>query len=776
MKFYSIPENLAAELDEFENDLNNFLAGQSDPVTFKAIRVSHGVYQERNDRACMLRIRCAAGGITPGQLKRVAELSDKYGSGKIHFTTRQEMQIHSLELTDVVEVLRELHKLGLSGRGGGGNTVRNILSPADSGIAVDEVFDVEPYTIELTNRMIAEPDSWNLPRKFKIVFCNRNDSSAFPEATCLGFAAARQQGIDGFKIYAAGGLGAKPMVGKMLLDFVPAVKAYQVTRALKTMYDKYGNRRNRHINRLKFLWQKLGREEFVRLFQQEYDLIKDNDNLDLKISPIINTGKQVDLQAARVNGFSFEQWRGRYVRPQKQKDLVSVVIPLKLGELQAEDAILLGDFLKQFGDNTLRCSREQNILLRNIPAAYLGNVYRIIRDIDSLAEAPAVAGNMISCNGAEACKPGICKSGGLASELHKTFIKNDIPVEAVADFRINISGCPNSCGMHQLADLGFAGKVGRKNGKPYPAYRVFAGFQADAEEKTEYGRSLGDIGARYIPDFVRGVFKEYIPKKEQYKNFASYLAEEGDEHIAKLLDKYGDIPDYEDQIEFYYDFGSSEPFSLKDIGKEECSAGMFDLISVDVKLLRKARTTLSAIEEQKKQEFLYFILFAASRMLLVTRGLAARDDQEVFELFRNNFIRTGLVARGFEELVLLGKDGPSAQLIKQKDEVLHLADTVLDLYDSLDDSLRFQVEREQGPVTAVTDTVIHEDLRGVACPMNFVKTKLLLARLQPGSRLSVLLDDGQPIENVPRSVELEGHIVLEKSKSDDYWSVLIQKQ
>jgi len=146
MKFYRIPENLTAELDEFENDLNNFLAGQSDPVTFKAIRVSHGVYQERNDRACMLRIRCAAGGITPGQLKRVAELSDQYGNGKIHFTTRQEVQIHSLELTDVVEVLRELHRVGLSGRGGGGNTVRNILSPADSGIAVDEIFRF-PYTL-----------------------------------------------------------------------------------------------------------------------------------------------------------------------------------------------------------------------------------------------------------------------------------------------------------------------------------------------------------------------------------------------------------------------------------------------------------------------------------------------------------------------------------------------------------------------------------------------------------------------------------------------------
>jgi sulfite reductase (ferredoxin) len=184
---------------------------------------------------------------------------------------------------------------------------------------------------------------------------------------------------------------------------------------------------------------------------------------------------------------------------------------------------------------------------------------------------------------------------------------------------------------------------------------------------------------------------------------------------------------------------------------------------------------ISAIEEQKKQEFLYFILFAASRMLLVTRGLAARDDQEVFELFRNNFIRTGLVARGFEELVLLGKDGPSAQLIKQKDEVLHLADTVLNLYDSLDDSLRFQVEREQDPITAVADTVIHEDLRGVACPMNFVKTKLLLAKMQPGSRLSILLDDGQPIKNVPYSVAREGHKIIEKSSQGNCWSVLIEK-
>ena len=173
MKFYNIPDTIHAEHDQFERDLNDYASGVINPIKFKAIRVAHGVYEQRQEHTYMIRIRCAAGGITPAQLRGVAELGQKYGSGEVHFTTRQEVQIHNVLVQDVMPVCRGLLTVDLSSRGGGGNTIRNILTSPDSGVSATDVFDVDPYAIALTSRMIAEPDSWNLPRKFKIAFSRK---------------------------------------------------------------------------------------------------------------------------------------------------------------------------------------------------------------------------------------------------------------------------------------------------------------------------------------------------------------------------------------------------------------------------------------------------------------------------------------------------------------------------------------------------------------------------------------------------------------------------
>ena len=274
MRFYDIPDTLTAEEDQFEIDLLDYASGRIEPVRFKAIRVAHGVYEQRQEHTYMIRIRCAAGGITPTQLRHVARLGQKYGSGEVHFTTRQEVQVHNILVQDVIKVIRGLREVGLSSKGGGGNTIRNILTPATSGIDPGDVFDVDPYAVALTSRMIVEGDSWNLPRKFKINISSGPKDTTHTQATCLGFVATIKDGKKGFSVYCAGGMGAKPMVGHLLMDFVPDTKIYQVTKALKVMFDKHGNRRSKYSSRLKFLWKKLDREQFVSYFREEYDAIK----------------------------------------------------------------------------------------------------------------------------------------------------------------------------------------------------------------------------------------------------------------------------------------------------------------------------------------------------------------------------------------------------------------------------------------------------------------------------------------------------------------------
>ncbi len=216
--FYDIPATLSDEINELEAFVRRYLEGNTDAEVLKVRRVPFGCYEQRENGTYMLRIRCPGGALTPRQLRTIAVLSKTHGRNSIHITTRQEFQIHNLKLMDVVPIVRELLSVGLATRGGGGNTVRNIIVSPDAGISADEVFDPGPYVFALTSRLIAEPNSWTLPRKFKIAFSNSDSDSAYAQFNDLGFIASLKQGEPGFRVYVAGGMGARPEVGHALHD------------------------------------------------------------------------------------------------------------------------------------------------------------------------------------------------------------------------------------------------------------------------------------------------------------------------------------------------------------------------------------------------------------------------------------------------------------------------------------------------------------------------------------------------------------------------------
>ena len=222
----------------------------------------------------MVRIRCAGSVITPEQLKKVAEISNIHGASYIHLTTRQEVQFHYVLLDSLVPVIRELKTVGLSPRGGGGNTVRNIMAQEDAGIAEDEAFDVSPYAIALTSRFVAEPDSWNLPRKYKHAFSGSSEDRGYATIHDVGFIAKIKDGQKGFKVYMAGGLGAKPQLAIVAHDFIPESEVYNVSKAAKNLFHKTGNRKNKHAARMRIVLKKLGEEEFLKQYNEELKAVK----------------------------------------------------------------------------------------------------------------------------------------------------------------------------------------------------------------------------------------------------------------------------------------------------------------------------------------------------------------------------------------------------------------------------------------------------------------------------------------------------------------------
>ncbi|MFT3737418.1 MAG: sulfurtransferase TusA family protein [Breznakibacter sp.] len=769
---YNLPTNHLADIELFEEQTKEFLQGHAEPVRYKAIRVPMGIYEQRADGTYMVRIRCAGGYITPAQLEGVADIAGSRGLSVVHLTTRQELQIQQIDLADTPCILRQLHHLGLSTKGGGGNTVRNIMASVGTGIDADEVFDVTPYAHALTSFMIARNDSFSLPRKFKISFSNSERDTAMARFNDLGFVARIRDGRRGFGVFLGGSLGNKPMVGYELFNFIPAAETALVAEAAKQLFNQFGNRRNRHKARLRFLFYKLGRDEVFRLFGSIYKQLKQSG----EIGPLEEDLNNAFAPAPHLTtGFEytddFLQWKKRYARTVGKKGTYVVVVPFTNGNTNPVTLKSIARFANLFGHDAVRLSMRQAVHLRHVPPEFLPNLYKLLKGLKLPVDQPAVLNHIISCTGADTCRLGICLSKGAVQALRSHLSLSGLPLDEIPDLKINISGCPNSCGQQMAADLGFYGKVGR-NDRIYPAYYVVGG--ASLGENTSLARPLGEVAARDLPAFTSRLLYAYTAGKEHFAGFADFLEQEKDRTVAGIFAEFAHIPSYEKNKDYYRDWGVEKTFSLAGRGQGECAAGMFDMIDVDMKYINRLLEVVERSESPRPED-VYNLVFYSSRMLLVTKGVEPNSVQQVFQGFIDNFIDAGLVDAKYMQLLRLAlQHGSTGKLALQKETAVALGNAVISLYDQLDNTLQLSVPV---PPYGVLDKapLIHKDLRGVACPMNFVKTKIELSSLKPGDILEILLDDGAPIQNVPASVAGEGHKVLSQQRVDGHWAVVIEK-
>ncbi len=743
MNFYELPKTIENDINKYERSLTQYMQGLLTKDKFKSIRVPYGVYEQRQNDRYMMRIRLPGGAITPSQLAGVAEIAKRYSGSPLHFTTRQDVQIHDLTLIDTLKIMKELRKLGLSSRGGGGNTVRNIIASVDSTIDDEEVFDVSPYVQALTSRLIAESDSWTLPRKLKIAFSSSSKDKGLATVNDLGFIAKKDnQGNRGFAVYIGGGMGRKPRVSFLLYKYVNADEVYNITRAVKNLFDKYGNRKNKYQARLRFLVEKYGREKFRELFESEYQEVKKKHYPPLELAPHSDSEESI------------------------------LEIPLFMGLIDPERALALASILKGYGDNTIRIMTNQNILIRNINSEKVSDLISELKRMNILFDIPRFLGNSVACAGAATCRLGICLSRNLLKAIRKKLEENHFNYDRISDLRLKISGCSNSCGQHLIADIGFYGMAKRNSGRLVPFYQFLIGGVV-REGNTKLAEVIGPIPARNIPSFLYEVLKYITETRNDNESFTDFLARTGKDWIFRLFDQYVQVPSYNEDSSFYYDLYSDKPFSLADRSSGECAAGLFDLIELD---LQTARQEIDAAYNEYNplalNELLRKAILSTCRALLITKGFEPEEDRKAVSLFREHFI--GIHVDGKWKAVVDKYLKGETPVI---DEVEGLYNAVKKLYESMDDSLRFpdltETERTQSEKGDKTHNV--HDFRGVGCPLNFVKTKLVLETLNPGEAMEILIDDGEPIDNVPASLEQEGHRIVEKEKVSDYWRVLIIK-
>lgn len=566
---YKLPEKLGEDIARFAEAANDYQQEQTQSDAFKAIRVPMGVYEQRQDETYMSRIRTTGGIISPEQLLEVIEIARNHHSDLLHITTRQEIQIQNLRLNHIEPVLYELQRIGLATKGGGGNTIRNILVSEESGISADEWFDTTPYALALTSKLLAEADSYLLPRKMKIAFSSDDKQTEYAAINDIGLVAQIKAGKRGFTVYVGGGAGAKPTIGWVVFDFIPIEELFRVVTALKKFFYEHGDRENRNKARLRFVFYRLGEEEAIRLIHEYYAVARKHEQLfvpdDYKEGEERPEFSYQAPQDLPVDESGYVLWKKRYVTHQKQKGYNRILVPfphgnIRLDEKTADGVQKLLRFVAQFGIHTIRFTTAQNIHLRNIPDIALPELYEILKEIVVNLHAPVLINHIASCTGADMCRLGIGLSKGLAEAIRRELLQSPLDLDKLASARIHISGCPNSCGQQLLADIGFSGKILR-NDRAYPGYQVF--LAANRGTTPKLAEPIGSISAKDIPVFIHRLLEAYLHAESRYATLTSYLESEGKALAIRLIAEYQTIPSFEEDKSYYYDWGAETLFGAK---------------------------------------------------------------------------------------------------------------------------------------------------------------------------------------------------------------------
>src|SRR3989304_5255965 len=477
----NIPSFVLEEIDAFEAEIGRLRRNEIPEEKFKRFRLQQGIYGQRQKEDFMVRVKVPQGTLNPEQLKRLADIGDRFSNGIAHTSSRQDIQFHYVKLENVPTVMRLLAEVGLTTREACGNTVTNVTGCYLAGTCPDEVFDVSPYATLTTSYLLRNPVCQSLPRKFKIAFSGCSKDCALAPINAIGAIAVKREvnGTEkpGFRIYIAGGLGPHPKIAQVLDEFVPAEDLIPLSEAILRVFDQYGERKNRSRARMKFLLEKIGFEELKQRVLKEFQTLKTSrtwsftlpsgDNLE---NPSISSLEK----GGTGNGDpSFYRWHSTNVLRQKQDGYHTVSVRLVMGDITTAQMRKLADITTKYAHGRLKVTQQQNFIMKWVRDEDLHNLYLALKK-ERLALAGA--GKMIdiqSCPGAETCNLGLTSSRQLAFAIGRRLAaREDAEVE---DVRIKVSGGPSSWGHHHIAHVGFLGVSNNMEGRLVPHYQLHLG-------------------------------------------------------------------------------------------------------------------------------------------------------------------------------------------------------------------------------------------------------------------------------------------------------------
>ena len=541
-----------ADIDAFVSMLDKFERGDITPDEWRGFRLLRGTYGQRQIAdAQMLRVKIPQGVLSRTQLDAMADVAERYSRGFAHITTRQNIQLHFLKLHDVEPAMRHLADAGLTTREACGNSVRNITACPYAGVSADEAFDVTPYAEALTRYLLRHPLSSSLPRKFKIAFEGCPSDHIALAINDIGWQ-ARVRTVDGrlqrgFQVLVAGGTSTMARAGLELYEFVPAGSMFEVAEAIVRVYHRLGDYKHKQRNRLKFLVKSLGWEAFKVEFERDLAAFQAEGGAPLPFDPDNPPVEQPPPRTARDRGvlepFSiasravstplsgpgivpvvqprlaadageYERWATTNVKRQKQSGWSAVVVCTTLGDLTSAQLRLIGELSESFGDGSVRITHDQNLVFRWVPSGDVTELHRSLLAAGLARPGAGTFADVTSCPGAESCKLAVTQSRGLGRVLSEHLDARQDLVSAVPGLNIKISGCPNGCGQHHVAGIGFQGSLRKVGGRPAPHYMVMVGG-GTASTGASFGRLAATIPARRCDAAIERLVQLYRDQRSE---------------------------------------------------------------------------------------------------------------------------------------------------------------------------------------------------------------------------------------------------------------------
>jgi sulfite reductase beta subunit-like hemoprotein len=571
-------EAIEAEIARFEERVHQLRRGEITEQQFRPFRLKHGTYGQRQPGFQMLRVKVAAGVLKPSQLRVLARIADEYSTGRGHLTTRENVQFHFVKLENVPVAMRLLADCGLTTREACGNTVRNITACPVAGICPGEAFDVTPYALGVSRYLLRHPDFHDLPRKFKIAFsgCADDGGCAVAGIHDVGLI-AQVRGSNGtahrgFKVLVGGGLGSLPTESAVLADFLPEEELLPTIEAVLRVFSETGNRKNKLKARLKFVLREKGIEELRRLIFEKRKTSQAPAEVFTVASPILPV--LVNISPAPLtlslddatSDSEYDRWAEHNLMAQRQTGYGAIWIKLPAGTLHSRQMRGLADLLEKHDLTGVRIAINQDLVVPWVPLDRARATYNDLRALDLAIPGALTISDVTACPGATTCNLGITRSLTLADELSRALEGYDDP--EIKKLRIKISGCPNSCGQHHIADIGFYGNVRKIGDQQAPYYQLLLGGKVNAGG-VRFARQIMAVPARPIPAIIRELLTFYRQDRQPGESFSDWVGRTPDSAVVERLRPLATVTNSTEDI--FLDWGDTETFSLK-LGRGECAA------------------------------------------------------------------------------------------------------------------------------------------------------------------------------------------------------------